>query len=197
MFTTWLCKNVCVLLLFCCSFWLTHCLQWYCGNRHLRRDLRNYINQIPSKVALIQDNLSVKVLRSQTTSGTEVIENKLFYSLSKLVEQSNISSSSFPTPANSSESSNVVKSNLMSSFIYRSQEHNSSFYDDFGSSSKQEKSGQRTHHYISGYPFYGFLPIPIPGPMHPVPIILPALSSPLNTMWDFIASSILSFPHVI
>ncbi|RVX03449.1 hypothetical protein CK203_019986 [Vitis vinifera] len=161
--------------------------------RHLRRDLRNYINQIPSKVALIQDNLSVKVLRSQTTSGTEVIENKLFYSLSKLVpllnyqdsesvEQSNISSSSFPTPANSSESSNVVKSNLMSSFIYRSQEHNSSFYDDFGSSSKQEKSGQRTHHYISGYPFYGFLPIPIPGPMHPVPIILPALSSPLNTM---------------
>lgn len=114
---------------------------WVIFDRHLRRDLRNYINQIPSKVALIQDNLSVKVLRSQTTSGTEVIENKLFYSLSKLVEQSNISSSSFPTPANSSESSNVVKSNLMSSFIYRSQEHNSSFYDDFGSSSKQEKSG--------------------------------------------------------
>uniref|UniRef100_F6GZU0 Protein kinase domain-containing protein n=1 Tax=Vitis vinifera TaxID=29760 RepID=F6GZU0_VITVI len=113
---------------------------WVIFDRHLRRDLRNYINQIPSKVALIQDNLSVKVLRSQTTSGTEVIENKLFYSLSKLVEQSNISSSSFPTPANSSESSNVVKSNLMSSFIYRSQEHNSSFYDDFGSSSKQEKS---------------------------------------------------------
>lgn len=113
-------------------------------------------------------------------SGTEVIENKLFYSVSKLVprlndqdseniEQTNVSSSSC-LEQNSSPESSSVKSNLMSSSIPRTEEHNSSLYDDIGSSSKQERSGQIIN-------FYGFLPIPIPDPMPTVSIVLIAQSN--------------------
>lgn len=154
--------------------------------------MRTYLKQIPSKVALIQDDLSVQVLRSHTTGGTEVSEKKSFYSVSKFVpplnyqesesiELSGIPSSSSATPASSLESSNSVKSNLMSSFIYRSQELNASFHDDFGSSSKQEKSGQRTHYCISGY-FFMVLSVPIPYPTHPVPVALLAFVNLMNMM---------------
>ncbi|KAA8546488.1 hypothetical protein F0562_002773 [Nyssa sinensis] len=127
---------------------------WVILDRHLRRELRFYLKQIPCKVALIQDNFSVEVLRPNTTADTDNIEHKLFFSMSKPVplsagqdkeniEQSVMSCRSGPASI-SLESSDLPKSNLASSFMYKSGEHSFPSHDDFGSSSKQEKSGRHT-----------------------------------------------------
>ncbi|XP_004292627.1 PREDICTED: proline-rich receptor-like protein kinase PERK13-like [Fragaria vesca subsp. vesca] len=58
---------------------------WVVLDRHIRRDLRFYLKQIPCKVALIQDSLAVEVLRLHTTDDTDTIEHKTFFSLSKPV----------------------------------------------------------------------------------------------------------------
>ncbi|KAJ4700839.1 Inactive protein kinase [Melia azedarach] len=109
---------------------------WVILDRHLRRDLQFYLKQIPSKVALIQDNFAVDVLRSHTANETELIENKLFYSLSKPVslsnpqrseniEQSVITCRSYSLSISSHESSDTFKSSWMpsSSSSFRSGEH--------------------------------------------------------------------------
>ncbi|XP_039170480.1 probable serine/threonine-protein kinase PBL23 [Eucalyptus grandis] len=63
-------------------------------DRHLRRDLRFYLKQIPCKVAIIQDSLSVDVLRPETAIDTDSMEHKSFYSITKSVlptkEENNI-----------------------------------------------------------------------------------------------------------
>ncbi|KAL5846382.1 hypothetical protein ACOSQ3_009906 [Xanthoceras sorbifolium] len=131
---------------------------WVILDRHLRRDLRFYVKQIPSKVALIQDSLAVEVLRSHTTNeSTDAMEQKLFYSLSKPVvsqsnfhgghdqniEQSDTSSGSYLLSNSNLERSNTLIRNSMSSSTYRSSQENY-FSLDFGSSSMQEKSGGYT-----------------------------------------------------
>ncbi|CAL5384613.1 unnamed protein product [Camellia sinensis] len=123
---------------------------WVVLDRHLRRDLRFYLKQIPSKVAIIHDNLFVKVLRPYTTTDTDNVEHRVVYSISKPVpllavqenennERSIISCRSFPTSISSMESSDMLKNSLASSFAHRSREHSFSS-GDFGSTSKQEKS---------------------------------------------------------
>ncbi|KAI9200750.1 hypothetical protein LWI28_012731 [Acer negundo] len=120
---------------------------WVILDRHFRRDLKFYEKQIPSKVALIQDSLDVEVLRSYTTNEVDVIEHKSFYSLSKPVSQSifqggdlSIDHQSETTFGSYPLSNTTLESSyLMSSSTYRSHDHYFSL--DFGSSSKQEKSG--------------------------------------------------------
>ncbi|EEF42047.1 Serine/threonine-protein kinase PBS1, putative [Ricinus communis] len=58
---------------------------WVILDRHLRRDLKFFLKQIPCKVALIQDNLSVVLKRPHFTNETDPIEHKPFYSMSKPV----------------------------------------------------------------------------------------------------------------
>ncbi|KAK2659372.1 hypothetical protein Ddye_005905 [Dipteronia dyeriana] len=125
---------------------------WVILDRHVRRDLKFYLKQIPSKVALIQDSLAVEVLRSYTTNEADVIEHKSFYSLSKPVSQS-IFQGSDQSIDHQSETSfgsyplsntTLESSDLMSSSTHRSHDHYFSL--DFGSSSKQEKSVQQKQH---------------------------------------------------
>ncbi|CAL5384615.1 unnamed protein product [Camellia sinensis] len=58
---------------------------WVVLDWHLRRDLRFYLQQISSKVALIHDNLSVEVLRPYATTDTDNVEHIVVYSISKPV----------------------------------------------------------------------------------------------------------------
>ncbi|KAI4337896.1 hypothetical protein L6164_016261 [Bauhinia variegata] len=113
---------------------------WVILDRHLRRDLRFYLSNIPCKVALVKDDLSVDIWRSHHTQEVDSTEYKLIYSLSKFiplsechgiedVEHSIISCKSYPASASSSDSS----------YANRSRDHSLSSY--FGSSSKHEKSG--------------------------------------------------------
>ncbi|XVE55241.1 hypothetical protein DITRI_Ditri03aG0143400 [Diplodiscus trichospermus] len=119
---------------------------WVILDRHLRRDLKLYVKQIPCKVALVHDSLNVEVLRNHTVSETEAVEHKHFYSMSKPVplsnfhisgniSQSEISLRSYCLSMSSSE--NSKSSHLMPSFTLKSEEHN--FSSDFGSSSQREK----------------------------------------------------------
>ncbi|GMP46604.1 hypothetical protein CsSME_00014687 [Camellia sinensis var. sinensis] len=121
--------------------------------KHLRRDLRFYLKHIPSKVAIIHDNLFVEVLRPYTTTDTDNVEHRVVYSIAKPVpllavqdnennERSIISCGSCPASMTSMESSDMLKNSLASSFAHRSREHSFSS-GDFGSTSKQEKSGQK------------------------------------------------------
>lgn len=120
-------------------------------HRHIRRDLRFYLKQIPCKVALIQDSLAVEVLRLHTTDGTDTIEHKTFFSLSKPVplsisqangifEQSIITCSSYSASVGL-ESSEMLKPNLTPPSTYQLREYSSSL--DLGTSSKNEKSGTK------------------------------------------------------
>ncbi|KAK9271129.1 hypothetical protein L1049_026718 [Liquidambar formosana] len=122
---------------------------WVIFDRHLRRDLRFYLKQIPCKVAIIQDSLAVEVLKLHTTNEAEVTEQKLFFSLCKSVQvlnsqdSENLEQSVIPCKSHSASVSSQ-ESNLLSSSTYRSRGHNFSLCDDSGSSSKQDKSGEHT-----------------------------------------------------
>lgn len=72
---------------------------WIILDRHLRRDLKFYLQQLPCKVSLINDNLSVDVLRSFPLNAKNSIENKVFITSSKLVH-----------PLNNPDSENVEQS---------------------------------------------------------------------------------------
>ncbi|XP_065882086.1 probable serine/threonine-protein kinase PBL7 [Euphorbia lathyris] len=125
---------------------------WVILDRHLRRDLKYYLKQIPCKVALIQDNLTVEVKRLHATNETDPIEHKTFYSLSKHVPLLNqaapeidgqcvISSTirSFSPFPNSLETTNMFTSSSLDQLTFSS---------DFGTS----KSGwrQKNKKYGSG-----------------------------------------------
>lgn len=99
---------------------------------------------------MVKDDLSVNVWRSHHIHNSNVIEPKFVYSSSKFVsvsdchskediEQSIISCRSYPS-ITSSDSSGTIKSYTKHSHANRLREHSSSL--DFGSSSKQERSGQ-------------------------------------------------------
>ncbi|XVE60217.1 hypothetical protein DITRI_Ditri05aG0110200 [Diplodiscus trichospermus] len=121
---------------------------WVILDRHLGRDFKSYVKQIPCKVALVQDNLNVEILRNHTTSKIDAVGHKLFYSMSKPVplsnfhdsentDQSEISLRSYSLSMSSFGTSK--SSHLMPSSTLKLGEHN--FSSDLGSSSKQEKSG--------------------------------------------------------
>ncbi|KAH9757295.1 protein kinase domain-containing protein [Citrus sinensis] len=118
---------------------------WVILDRHLRRDLQFYLTRIPSKVAFIQDSLAVQVLRTHAISETVITENKLFYSPAKPVSQSTSEDSEhneqsvITCRSYSLISSQEISDTSRTSSAYRSGEH--SFSWDFGSSSKNEKSG--------------------------------------------------------
>ncbi|KAE8735093.1 hypothetical protein F3Y22_tig00000477pilonHSYRG00460 [Hibiscus syriacus] len=120
-------------------------------DRHLRRDLKLYLKQIPCKVALVQDSLNIEVVRNHNISETDVLEHKQFYSLSKPVHLSN---SQFSENVDQSEAS-LRRYSMSMSYLDNSktvlstplstlkpEEHN--FSSDFGSSSKLEKSDSFT-----------------------------------------------------
>ncbi|PQQ00625.1 inactive protein kinase [Prunus yedoensis var. nudiflora] len=119
-------------------------------NRHLRRDLRFYLKQIPCKVAIIQDSLAVEVMRPHTTDDTDTIEHKLFYSLSKPVphpangnsEHSSIACRSYSVSVGALESSDMLNTNLMTSSTFKLRDYSPLL--DPASSSKQENSGAKT-----------------------------------------------------
>ncbi|XP_037491557.1 serine/threonine-protein kinase PBS1 isoform X2 [Jatropha curcas] len=117
---------------------------WVILDRHLRRDLKFYLKQIPCKVALIQDNFSVQLKKSQTMNETDPMEHKYFYSMSKPVPllnsqsdenegQTEITCRSY-SYMSSIDSSDMSRTNPS----YGSREHNFSL--DFESSAKQHKS---------------------------------------------------------
>ncbi|KAM7514743.1 hypothetical protein LguiA_004326 [Lonicera macranthoides] len=133
---------------------LTSNATWLVLDRHLRRDLRFYLKQIPCKVALILDNFSVDVVRPYTSADTDNVEHKLVLSMFKSVpllagqdneniQQSVISLSGCPVSSSSVENSEVFKSNSSSS-TYKSRDHSFSSHDDHSSTPKQEKSGRHT-----------------------------------------------------
>ncbi|KAK3426281.1 hypothetical protein EUGRSUZ_F02764 [Eucalyptus grandis] len=95
-------------------------------DRHLRRDLRFYLKQIPCKVAIIQDSLSVDVLRPETAIDTDSMEHKSFYSITKSVlsvasqvgeitEQSNIYHGTESLTNNATQGSGMLKDKTNSS----------------------------------------------------------------------------------
>ncbi|CAN0928530.1 Proline-rich receptor-like protein kinase PERK8 [Linum grandiflorum] len=59
---------------------------WLVLDRHLKRDLKFYLTQIPCKVALIQDDLSVEVERDHTRNVSDATEQKTFYATSRHVQ---------------------------------------------------------------------------------------------------------------
>lgn len=92
-------------------------------DRHLRRDLRFYQKEIPCKVALVQDSLSVEILESETEP-----EPKSFYSITKSVrsvarhvaeitEQPDISYGTASLSNDAIQGSDVRKNNTTSSDI--------------------------------------------------------------------------------
>ncbi|XP_031271242.1 uncharacterized protein LOC116129664 isoform X1 [Pistacia vera] len=118
---------------------------WVILDRHLRRDQRFYLKQIPSKLALIQDSLAVQILRSHTTNETDaLIEHKLVYSMSESVPQQNTQPAENPDQQSISSIKSYPQihgssdSDLISSSIYGSREHCFPW-----THSKQEKSGQQ------------------------------------------------------
>ncbi|XP_038724828.1 probable serine/threonine-protein kinase PBL18 isoform X2 [Tripterygium wilfordii] len=128
---------------------------WVILDRHLRKDLKFFLKQIPCKVAIIQDSLSLDVLRSHPADEADAILHKNFYSISKPVplmnsegseekniQQSVISCQSYSASIDSLQSSTMLKGSAMPSSAYRSWEH--SLSSDFGSSSKQDISGVYT-----------------------------------------------------
>lgn len=102
-------------------------------NRHFRRDEGFYLRHLSSKVAVIQDNLSVRVLRNKATTGPN--EHN-----SRDSEQSILSIRSFSFQSSSQDSS-LSHSNWTSSSSSLSREHAS----DSESSSRQEKIGKQLH----------------------------------------------------
>ncbi|KAK4273951.1 hypothetical protein QN277_017250 [Acacia crassicarpa] len=127
---------------------------WIVFDRHLRRDTK-YLHKIPSKVALVKDDLFLDIWRSMISPETvDVTESKLAYSLSKFVSLSDCqsvadivhsisSSKTYPSPMVSSD-------NTKHSFASREQ----FFPTDPGSSSI---SGPLTSQIVQRQNKYGFI----------------------------------------
>ncbi|CAK9313541.1 unnamed protein product [Citrullus colocynthis] len=102
---------------------------WVILDRHFRRDEGFYLRHLSSKVAVIQDNLSVRVLRNKATTGPNE-------HTSRDSEQSILSIRSFSFQSSPQDSS-LSHSNWTSSSSSMSREHAS----DSESSSRPEKIG--------------------------------------------------------
>ncbi|KAK6939958.1 Protein kinase domain [Dillenia turbinata] len=122
---------------------------WVILDRHLRRETRALVKQIPCKVASVLDCLAVEILRSQGTEYANATEHKLFYSISKPVHVSigqdidhyALPSKSYSASISSLESSDMLRSSFRSSTAYSSRDTSFPTKDDFGSSSF-ERSGR-------------------------------------------------------
>ncbi|KAK6792185.1 hypothetical protein RDI58_011266 [Solanum bulbocastanum] len=112
-------------------------------DRHLRRDLTYYLKHIPCKVALIGDNLFVKIVRPYSIVDADNIEHKLYFSMSKQVplappptaentEQSVVSINY----SGSVESSEIPENELL---VYNQLDHSTS-HEDLSFNSMQERS---------------------------------------------------------
>lgn len=110
---------------------------WVILDRHLRRDVKFYLTHIPCKVALIQDSLSVEVLKPHLTNAlsNSVSDQKFVYSLERPVvpnltmqKAGNNDQSIFPCGSNatfiSQVSSNVSGHSMLSSSSFRPHELN-------------------------------------------------------------------------
>ncbi|KAK5840414.1 probable receptor-like protein kinase At5g18500 [Gossypium arboreum] len=125
---------------------------WVVLDRHLRRDLKLYLKQIPCKVALVQDSLNVDVLRNHTISEPDIGDQKVYsMSKSKPVPPSNFHFTENIDPSETSSrryslSTSYLESSKSGLFTpsstLKSEEHN--FLSDFGSSSKLEISDTYT-----------------------------------------------------
>ncbi|KAL2232317.1 UNVERIFIED_CONTAM: Protein NSP-INTERACTING KINASE 3 [Sesamum indicum] len=124
---------------------------WVILDRHLRRECRYYLKHISCKVALVQDNLSLEILRSYCAEReTDYLDDKQFHSLSKPVPQppvsdnenseQSVATNSHDGYATSSESSDMAKSSSLSSFTSNSKDYSLSWQDEFGSNPKQGES---------------------------------------------------------
>ncbi|CAA2956807.1 receptor-like cytosolic serine threonine- kinase RBK1 [Olea europaea subsp. europaea] len=122
---------------------------WVILDRHLRREWRFYLKYIACKVALVLDNLSVEVLRSDySDQDFDDFEAKLFYSPSKPIElpsaqdndnnEQTSMSINYNTSMGSLESSDMAKSN---SFTSNFKQYSFSSQDEFGSNLKPHESG--------------------------------------------------------
>ncbi|KAI5650429.1 hypothetical protein M9H77_36434 [Catharanthus roseus] len=125
---------------------------WAVLDRHLRRDLRFYLKQIPCKVALILDDSSLHCVRPYPVTDTDPVEHKLFFSMLKNVplgtasadenvEQCVVSWKSYSASMGSSEGSDVLNSNLHA-FTSGSKEHRFSQHDEHCQILKQDKTGK-------------------------------------------------------
>ncbi|MED6133148.1 hypothetical protein PIB30_025783 [Stylosanthes scabra] len=97
-------------------------VSWIILDRHLRRDMRFYLNRIPFKVGLVKDDFSVDIWRSHHANISPITETKPVYSFYKFVsladcqsiedieQQSIISFKSFPHMFTSSDTSVMFKS---------------------------------------------------------------------------------------
>ncbi|KAL0351558.1 UNVERIFIED_CONTAM: Proline-rich receptor-like protein kinase PERK13 [Sesamum calycinum] len=124
---------------------------WVILDRHLRRESRYYLKHISCKVALVQDNLSLEILRSCCADReTDYVDDKQFHSLSKPVplppvsdnenSEQSVTTNSHDGYATSSESSDMAKSSSLSSFTSNSKDYSFSMQDEFGSNPKQGES---------------------------------------------------------
>lgn len=103
---------------------------------------------IPCKIGMVKDDFSLEDWRSHHSQELVVAEHKPVYCLSNIVslsefhgmEHSIISCRGYPSSVVSSDSSDLLKSNIKHSCANMSRDYVSS--SDFGSSSRQEKSGQ-------------------------------------------------------
>ncbi|KAL8481891.1 hypothetical protein ACS0TY_027600 [Phlomoides rotata] len=106
---------------------------WVIFDRHLRREFRYYLKHIPCKVALVQDNFSLEIVRPDDFKMETMDQfDDDFYSLSKTVplpqvsdnennEQPVVTLSHYGSMI-STESSDMTLSNLISSFTSRTKE---------------------------------------------------------------------------
>ncbi|KAL0360307.1 UNVERIFIED_CONTAM: Inactive protein kinase SELMODRAFT [Sesamum radiatum] len=124
---------------------------WVILDRYLRREFRYYLKHISCKVALVQDNLSLAILRSYCADReTDYVDDKQFHSLSKSVplppvsdnenSEQSVATNSHDGYATSSESSDMAKSSSLSSFTSNSKDYSLSLQDEFGSNPKQRES---------------------------------------------------------
>ncbi|KAH1096785.1 hypothetical protein J1N35_013706 [Gossypium stocksii] len=121
-------------------------------SRHLRRDLKLYLKQIPCKVALVQDSLNVDVLRNHTISEPDIGDQKVYsMSKSKAVPPSNFHFTENIYPSETSSRRYSLSTSYLESYksglftpssSLKSEEHN--FLSDSGSSSKLEISDTYT-----------------------------------------------------
>lgn len=117
--------------------------------------MRFYLKQIPCKIAIVLDNLSLDCVRPYPAADTDAIDHKLFISMSKNVplptsidengEQCVVSLRSYSASMGSLKSSDVLKSNFLPAFTYTLKDQSSSSENELGPISKQDKAGMLAH----------------------------------------------------
>ncbi|XP_008810901.1 probable serine/threonine-protein kinase PBL16 [Phoenix dactylifera] len=133
---------------------------WVILDRHLRKDLKFYVKHIPCKVALIQDSLSVEVMKPFLTkaSNKEGLEQKSFYSDWRTVgskfnmqetesnEQCVVSSLSYYASSSSLDSSDIFKYNMLPASSFKTLNHKNLAYDETESLPKQAGKHSKGYH---------------------------------------------------